>query len=55
MVIVVYSADIIGERILEDDFVYCYGTFGGLYTYESVLGQSITVPIMYLDHIERRV
>ena len=31
-------------RILEDDRITIYGTFEGLYTYESLFGESITVP-----------
>lgn len=32
------------KRFLEDDIVTFYGESGGLYTYESVLGSSITIP-----------
>lgn len=40
------------SRILEDDIITMYGSFGGLYTYESVLGASITVPLMYVEVVE---
>lgn len=40
------------SRILEDDIITMYGVFGGLYTYESVLGASITVPLMYAEVVE---
>lgn len=54
VIMVAYNSDIVSERILEDDFVYCYGTFQGLITYESIMGQSITIPYMICDKIERR-
>jgi len=41
-----------GSRILEDDWITFYGEFDGLYTYETVLGSSITIPsveVMYID------
>lgn len=47
-----YSYDEGESRILEDDIITMYGTFGGLYTYESVLGASITVPLMYVEVVE---
>ena len=53
VVMMVYKADIASERILEGDFVYCYGTYMGLMTYEAVLGNSVTVPYMVLDAITR--
>lgn len=40
------------SRILEDDIITIYGQSMGTYTYESVLGSSITVPsvaAMYID------
>ena len=42
-------------RILEGDIVDLWGELGGLYTYESLLGESITVPSMtakYATYIE---
>lgn len=32
------------NRFLEDDIVTFYGTYYGLYTYETVLGASVTIP-----------
>ena len=43
------------SRILEDDIITMYGTMNDLVTYESILGQSITIPSMtakYVDIIE---
>lgn len=38
-------------RILEDDYVDLYGTFDGMITYESVLGNSVTIPCINGEHI----
>ena len=41
-----------GSRILEDDKVTFYGVYDGLYSYETVLGASVTIPaikVMYID------
>ena len=40
------------SRILDGDTVTVYGTFEGLYTYESVLGASITIPLVDAKYIE---
>lgn len=32
------------KRFLEDDIVTFYGTYDGLYTYETILGASVTIP-----------
>ena len=36
--------DYAGERLLEDDIIEIVGTVLGLYTYEAVLGNEVTVP-----------
>ena len=33
-----------GERILEEDIVDIYGKYDGLYSYESIWGETITIP-----------
>lgn len=38
-------------RILEDDIVELWGRLEGLYTYESLLGESITVPSMTAEFV----
>lgn len=40
-----------GTRVLEDDIVTVYGTCIGLYTYESTLGASISIPGLYADSV----
>nr|WP_295778626.1 hypothetical protein [uncultured Intestinibacter sp.] len=47
-----YTRDKDEERILEGESVTLYGTSDGLYTYESVLGQSITIPYINILSIE---
>ena len=39
-------------RFLEDDMIRLYGVSGGLYTYESIFGESITVPVVYAEYID---
>jgi len=41
-----------GRRILEDDRITFYGTFGGLYTYKTVMGASLTIPKIYVEYID---
>lgn len=43
---------IAGEsRILEDDYVTAYGGYMGLYSYESTMGTTVTVPNIYAEKI----
>lgn len=41
------------NRILEDDIVTFYGTSQGLYSYESIMGATITIPSVYAEYVER--
>lgn len=41
---VVGELDNSGDRILEDDIITIWGDCGGLYSYESVLGSTVTLP-----------
>lgn len=47
-----YDGDLLSSRILEDDWVTVYGELTGVYTYESVWGNSITIPSMDADIVE---
>ena len=40
------------DRILEDDIIVFYGECDGLYTYESVLGSSISLPKINIEYWE---
>ena len=40
-----------GRRILEDDWITFYGVYDGLFTYETVMGASVTIPQIKVDHI----
>lgn len=48
-----YDKSIVKSRILEDDFITIYGTSEGEYTYESVLGSSITLPSVDIAKIDQ--
>ena len=39
-------------RILEDDIVTFYGMLFGLYTYETIMGADVTIPLMFAEYIE---
>ena len=38
-------------RVLEDDRITIYGTSRGLYTYETVMGAEMTIPLIMADTI----
>lgn len=40
------------QRILEDDIVMMYGMLFGTHTYETVMGASVTVPLMFAEYID---
>lgn len=39
------------SRILEDDIVDVYGTFSVMYTYKSVIGGDVTVPMISAKYV----
>lgn len=41
-----------GSRILEGDKITFYGKFDGLYTYETVMGSSLTIPSIKVEYID---
>lgn len=47
-----YTAPSDYKRILEDDKVTVYGTCTGIYTYETIMGGSVTIPSCTIDRIE---
>lgn len=47
-----YTSDIVGSRILDDDYITVYGFSSGLITYESTMGGNITIPGVILDKID---
>lgn len=47
-----YDPKITDKRVLEGDTVTVYGIYYGIYTYESTIGASISLPLLWLDHIE---
>ena len=49
-----YTAPDDYKRILEDDKVTVYGTCTGIYTYETIMGGSVTIPSCTIDRIEVR-
>ena len=51
VVYVVYYRAAGEARILEDDRVTVYGTSNGLYTYETVMGAEVTIPLIWADSV----
>ncbi len=51
VMLIEYDSSILSSRILEDDEIRFYGTLTGLYTYESTLGKSVTIPAATVEHI----
>ena len=48
--LVTYTYDDDESKMLEDDMVTMWGTYGGTYTYESTMGGNITVPLLYAKY-----
>ena len=49
---IAYEQSIMSERIIENDDITIYGWYYGIYQYESTMGQVISVPSAYANHIE---
>lgn len=47
-----FEKSLISSRILDDDIITIYGTAKGLHTYETVLGASVTLPLIYVEKID---
>ncbi len=44
----IYDEKLVSSRILEDDIITIYGTSGGDYTYETVMGNELTIPLFMI-------
>ncbi len=49
---VVYQYEKGQSKFLEDDIVAVYGISMGLYSYESVMGATITIPMLYASYVD---
>lgn len=52
VVYIMYDPDILDVRILEDDEITVYGTFSRMVTYETIMGGSVTLPLISVDRID---
>lgn len=52
VVMVAYTYSPGESRLLEDDMVYVYGPYYGTYTYETVMGNDVTVPAIIAKYID---
>ena len=48
-----YDSSIVSSRVLEDDQITVYGVSAGLYSYETVMGDTMTIPAMTIDKIDQ--
>lgn len=53
IMILEYDKSIVSFRILEDDIITIYGVSYGLYSYESTMGKTITIPSAIVDKIDQ--
>lgn len=47
-----FDRNIVGQRVLEGDWLNIYGVSGGLMSYQSTLGGTITIPAVLVNIIE---
>lgn len=52
VILCTYTASTNDSRILEDDMVTIYGELRGEYTYETVMGNEITLPFMSVEYVD---
>ncbi|MGI6193391.1 MAG: coiled-coil domain-containing protein [Christensenellales bacterium] len=52
VIYLMYEPKLLNVRLLEDDKITVYGTFVSMYTYQSVLGSSVTLPLVSVDRID---
>ncbi len=53
-IMVVFEGELAdGSRLIEEDIIQMYGVLDGSYTYESVFGSSVTVPLFRAKYIDR--
>lgn len=53
VILAYYPSDLVKSKVLEDDQITIYGVSEGDYTYTSVMGAAITVPLVSVDKIDQ--
>ena len=53
IILLKYYPGLVSSRVLEDDYITIYGVSEGIYTYESVMGGKITVPLVRVEKIDQ--
>ena len=53
MLYIEYEQKIVSSRVLENDIITIYGVSYGLFSYESTLGGTITIPCVIVDKIDQ--
>ncbi len=52
VIYVFFDSSLIASRLLEDDIITIYGVSKNLYTYETIMGGSVTLPLIQVDNVE---
>ncbi|MCR5686042.1 MAG: toxin regulator, partial [Lachnospiraceae bacterium] len=52
VIYIYFDRSLIPARILDDDIITIYGVSRGLYTYTTVLGASVTLPLIEVEKID---
>lgn len=53
VILAFYPKDLVKSKVLEDDQITVYGVSLGDYTYEAVMGNAVTVPLVMVDKIDQ--
>lgn len=53
VILAFYPKDLVKSKVLEDDQITVYGVSLGDYTYEAVMGNAVTVPLIMVDKIDQ--
>lgn len=52
VIYIYFDSSLISSRLLEDDIITIYGVSKNLYTYETIMGGSVTLPLISVDKLE---
>ncbi len=53
VILAFYPKDLVKSKVLEDAQITVYGVSLGDYTYEAVMGNAVTVPLVMVDKIDQ--
>lgn len=53
VIMAMFKSSLIQGNILEDDIITIYGTSGGEFSYQAVMGNEIYLPLVIVDKIDQ--